>query len=124
MGYGSKTIHLIFNLWYPTFNHIPAYDDHLPQVDHIFPKSRLRNKYPKNIVNQLANCMLLTREENGAGGKKDLEPAEWFDSKPKDYLEKHLIPEDKNLWKMDKFEEFIAVRKELIKAKFSYLLLN
>ena len=34
----------------------------------------------------------------------------------------HLIPRDKDLWKIDRFEDFIEERKRLIKAKFSYLL--
>lgn len=72
MGYGSKTIHLLFNLWYPAFSHVPAYDNNLPQVDHIFPQSRLKAikvtnsepgrptmRYRDNVRNQLANCMLL-----------------------------------------------------------------
>jgi hypothetical protein len=45
MGYGSKTIHLLFNLWYgehSDFNYTPAYDGNLPQVDHIFPQSLLK----------------------------------------------------------------------------------
>jgi len=39
MGYGSDSIHLLFNLWYREFNYTPAYDNNLPQVDHIFPQS-------------------------------------------------------------------------------------
>jgi len=34
----------------------------------------------------------------------------------------HLIPRDKDLWKIDRFEDFIEERKRLIKQKFSYLL--
>ena len=42
MGYGSETVHLLFNLWYRGFNYTPAYENNLPQVDHIFPQSALR----------------------------------------------------------------------------------
>ena len=76
LGYGSDAIHLLFNLWYRDFNYTPAYDNNLPQVDHIFPQSRLKQvkikspetgrpvmKYRDAARNQLANCMLLTREE-------------------------------------------------------------
>lgn len=137
MGYGSKYIHLILNLWYPAFSHTPAYDNNLPQVDHIFPQSMLRGltvtnpetrrqvmKYQDDARNQLANCMLLTRSENGAGGKSDIEPAEWFKDKDDDYLSLHLIPKDRNLWCIDRFEEFIEERKKLIANKFSWLILN
>jgi hypothetical protein len=136
-GYGSKTIHLLFNLWYRDFNYSPSYDNNLPQIDHIFPQSALRKvkvENPKtgsrNLMryhdaerNQLANCMLLSREENGAGGKWDTPPEEWFADKGKDYLDKHLIPPDPALWKIDRFDDFIEERKKLIREKFKYLLI-
>lgn len=138
MGYGSNTIHLLFNLWYRTFNHTPAYNNNLPQVDHIFPQSLLRKekvanpktgrkdvlKYYEAERNQLANCMLLSREENGAGGKWERPPEEWFDGKPESYLDMHLIPKDSALWKIDRFEDFIAARKNLIREKFKHLLVH
>lgn len=135
MGYGSKTIHLLFNLWYPTFTHVPAYDNNLPQIDHIFPRSRLEQirvlnpatgrqvmKYREDARNQLANCMLLTREENGAGGKSDTPPADWFEGKSSAYLSLHLIPNDPALWEMDRYDDFIEARKKLIHDRFKSLL--
>jgi hypothetical protein len=85
MGYGSDNIHLLFNIWYREFNYTPAYQNNLPQIDHIFPQSLLRRvktinpntgrmnmmRYHDAERNQLANCMLLTQAENGAGGKSD-----------------------------------------------------
>jgi len=137
MGYGSDTIHLLFNLWYRDFNYTPAYENNLPQVDHIFPQSLLREvkvenpktgrnellKYRDVDRNQLANCMLLSREENGAGGKSDRPPKDWFADKSEDYLEKHLIPKDKALWELGEFEAFIEARKRLIRDKFLDLLI-
>ena len=41
LGYRSGAIHLLFNLWYREFNYTPAYSNNLPQVDHIFPQSKL-----------------------------------------------------------------------------------
>ena len=135
MGYGSAQIHLLFNLWY-SFNYTPAYDSNLPQVDHIFPQSLLRTvkmlnpengrwsllRYKDAARNQLANCMLLTQQENGAGGKTDIPPEDWFKDKPVEYLEKHLIPQDPELWKLDRYEDFIAARKQLVLGKFEYLM--
>ncbi|NYG34295.1 DUF262 domain-containing protein [Sphaerotilus montanus] len=135
MGYGSKTIHLILNLWYPVFSHVPAYDNNLPQVDHVFPQGRLKavkvvnpetgrpgRRYRDDVRNQLANCMLLTRAENGPSGKGDASPDEWFEGKSPEYLDLHLIPSDPALWKMDRYEDFIEARKALISAKFKQLL--
>ena len=133
LGYGSDTVHLLFNLWYRDVDgtYTPSYPNNLPQVDHVFPQSVLRKvkarnpntgrmdllRYREAERNQLANCMLLTAEENGAGGKSDTPPAQWFADKSPEYLTKHLIPGDPALWKLENFEHFIAVRKELILAK-------
>ena len=72
--------------------------------------------------NQIANCMLLTAKENGAGGKWDTPPEEWFVDKSEEYLSLHLIPKDKSLWKLDSFDDFIKKRKALILQKFSHLI--
>lgn len=137
-SYDSKGIHLIFNLWYKDFNYIPAYENNLPQIDHIFPQSLLRSikvenpetrrrdlmKYKKEDRNQIANCMLLTAEENGSGGKGDASPESWFADKDDAYLEMHLIPKDRNLWKLENFDQFIEERKKLILNKFDYMIQN
>ena len=135
MGYGSDTIHLIFNLWY-SFNYTPSYDNNLPQIDHIFPQSLLRKvkmanpdsgkmnltRYKAGDRDQLANCMLLTAAENGAGGKGDTPPDQWFKDKTDEYLDRHLIPKDAALWKLERFDDFIVARQSLIREKFKYLL--
>ena len=79
-------------------------------------------KYRDEVRNQLANCMLLTRTENGAGGKSNIPPADWFKDKDDDYLTLHLIPKNPDLWTIDRFEDFIVERKKLIASKFSWLL--
>ncbi len=48
--YGSKGIHLIFNLWYKDFDYTPSYENNLPQVDHIFPQSLLNKSRVTNPV--------------------------------------------------------------------------
>lgn len=130
--YGSKDIHLLFNLWYKDFNYHPAYENNLPQVDHIFPQSLLKTvkdinpengkrnllKYKYDMRDQLANCMLLTVEENGAGGKRNIPPEQWFSDKSDNYLEMHLIPKEPDLWKLDNYFLFIEERKKLILNKF------
>jgi len=135
-GYSSENIHLLFNLWYRGFDYVPVYANNLPQIDHIFPQSILKKvkvpnlrtgkldtlKYRENDRNQLANCMLLTAAENGSGGKSDTPPDDWFKDKEPEYLERHLIPPDPALWKVDRFEDFIVARKKLIRNKFSYLI--
>lgn len=141
--YGSRTIHLFFNLWYRDFDYSPALDANGPQVDHIFPQSLLKTvkdinpeSGKRNILHyraehrdQLANCMLLTAEENGFSGKCDKPPAEWFarsrfssDATHERYLQIHLIPDDPELWKLERYDDFVAARKALITSKFAYML--
>lgn len=142
LNYGSKELHLFFNLWYKDFNYQPAFQNNEPQVDHIFPQSLLKSvkdvspetgkrsimRYKADQRDQIANCMLLTAKENGAGGKSDTPPAEWFEQKiaeyGESYLDLHLLPKDKSLWSLDKFGDFIEARKQLILKKFDYMLLK
>lgn len=130
--YGSKKLYLLFNIWYEQFNFMPSYSQNQPQIDHIFPQSVLKKikaknpmsgrldimKYPDVKRNQLANCMLLSARENGAGGKGDTKPEIWFADKSDDYLKMHFIPQNKSLWSVDKYEEFIEERKKLIVEGF------
>lgn len=134
--YNSKEIHLIFNLLYKDFNYVPSYENNLPQIDHIFPQSLLRTvkdispdtgrksilKYKQFDRDQIANCMLLTAEENGAGGKSNIPPNKWFEGKNEEYLDLHLIPKDSSLWNIDKYEEFIEERKKLLLSRLDYMI--
>jgi hypothetical protein len=141
--YGSRTIHLFFNLWYQDFNYTPALDANGPQIDHIFPQSLLKTvkdinpesgrmnilRYRAQDRDQLSNCMLLTAEENGFGGKCDTPPDQWFDparfpstEAHARYLKLHLIPSDPALWKLENFDSFVEARKALIAEKFSRML--
>lgn len=137
LNYWKKEIHIYLNLWYG-FDYHASYYGNKPQIDHIFPQSllkKIKEKNPENGIwnimkykwqsrDQIANLMLLTAEENGAGGKGDKPPDQWFADKSDNYLERHLIPKDKELWKIENFEQFIAARKKLILEKFSYLIFN
>ncbi len=136
--YESKNIHLIFNLWYKDFNYHPSFESSLPELDHIFPQSALKSvKLPNpssgvlNILkykwwdrNQIANLMLLTQAENSFGGKCDTLPEKWFANKSDSYLELHLIPWDKKLWKLENFPLFVEERRKLIEQKFKHLILR
>lgn len=138
LDYNSKRIHLLFNIWYKEFNPIPSYENNKPQIDHIFPQSALKSikdenpatgarnllRYKKWDRDQIANCMLLTQEENGAGGKGDTLPQEWFNEKDEKYFDLHLIPKDPELWKLENYDQFIEERKKLIAKKFEYLVLK
>jgi len=135
-GYGSGQIHLLFNQWYSN-DYRPAFNGHLPQVDHIFPQSLLKSvkeinpdtgrpcqHYNAWQINQLSNCMLLTAQENGAGDKSDTPPDVWLNGKTDEFLELHCIPKRKSLWKIENYEKFIEARGKLLIEKFQDLLLD
>jgi uncharacterized protein with ParB-like and HNH nuclease domain len=128
--YGEKKLYLIFALWYQDINFKPAYEGNLPWVDHIFPQSKLKEikeinpetgrkvmKYKWWDRDQIANLMILSAEEN-RDEKKDKTPEEWLKDKDDDYFEIHLIPRDKELWKLENFEKFVEEREKLIVEKF------
>ena len=127
--YGSGTLYLLFNLWYKQFNFEPSYENNAPQIDHIFPQSKLKEvreenlmKYKQKERDQIGNCMLLTAKENGPGGKSDKSPEEWFSDKDYEYLNMHLIPNDKELWKIENYDRFIEERNKLTLEKFKSIL--
>lgn len=133
--YGSKEIHLLFNLWYG-FNYQPVWNQNRPQIDHIFPQSALKsikepnpetgkmniNKYKKWDIDQIANLMLLKANENGAANKSDKLPKDWFADKSEEYLDLHLIPKESALWELDRFEDFLVERKKLLLNQFASIL--
>ncbi len=135
--YGYKDLYLLFNLWYSQhkFNFKPSFKGNELQIDHIFPQSKLKEikelnektgrhimRYNVGERDEIANCMLLTQKENGASGKTDKLPEVWFDDKDDEYLEMHLIPKDKKLWKLKNFEEFKEERTKLLIEEFLKLL--
>ena len=127
LNYLTPQLHLLFNLWHPHADYQPAYSGNSPQVDHIFPQSIMRkNKIRAEKYHRLGNCMLLTAEENGAGGKRDKLPDEWFQEErgTSEYLDKHLIPKNSDLWRIEKFDDFLAKREQMIVDKFREMLVS
>lgn len=131
---GKRKLYLLFNIWYEQFNFVPSFKENQPNIDHIFPQSALKNvkvkgdkgravqKYKASDINQIGNCMLLTLKENQMAGKGDILPKDWFKGKSKEYLEMHLIPQDKELWELDRFDDFIKERNKLIVKKIKDLI--
>jgi hypothetical protein len=92
--------------------------------DHIFPTKVLKihgygqadtNKY--SFAQEISNRMILTQIANRQ--KSDTEPAVYLEearAKFPSALEKQCIPEDSSLWSIDRFEDFLKRRRELIAA--------
>lgn len=85
------------------------------QVHHIFPKAYLRGTYDRTEVNAIANFCFLPQASNLKFSKRA----------PEDYLpevierfpgalESQWIPTDPALWKLDRYLDFLAARRDLL----------
>ncbi|MBM7278987.1 DUF262 domain-containing protein [Gordonia rubripertincta] len=86
------------------------------QVHHIFPKALLRKHgFERNEINALANFCFLTQDTNIKIGKRD--PAAYLpevQTKHPGVLESQWIPTDPELWRVDRYADFLAARRELL----------
>jgi hypothetical protein len=91
------------------------------EVHHIFPKAQLyKHKYKRAEVNAVANFCFLTKDTNLDIRARP--PEEYFvaveDAHP-GTLSSQWIPEDRNLWKLENFREFLEARKQLLAAELN-----
>lgn len=88
------------------------------QLHHIFPKAVLYAAgYGKKQVNALANFCFLTRETSLVIGRRD--PEEYFsavEARHPGVLASQWIPQDPALWRIDRYPDFLAARRQLLAA--------
>ena len=88
------------------------------QVHHIFPKAMLLAAgYPGGQVNAVANFCFLTRETSLVIAKR--EPDEYcgaVEARQPGALASQWIPQDRALWRIDRYPDFLAARRELLAA--------
>ena len=88
------------------------------QVHHIFPKALLYKKeynYQRSEVNAIANFTFLTQSTNLQVSDRD--PSEYlveFAEKHPGTIESHWIPMDRELWKPERYLDFLAARRQLL----------
>jgi hypothetical protein len=89
------------------------------EVHHIFPKARLykakNHDFRKPEVNGLANFCFLTKDTNLK--ISDRLPEDYFlevEEKHPGALASQWIPNDPELWKIERFRDFLEARKELL----------
>lgn len=91
------------------------------EVHHIFPRARLyecKPPYSRPEVNALANFCFLTKECNLRIGSRL--PEEYFhevESKHPGALASQWIPEERELWKIENYPDFLEARRELLAAE-------
>lgn len=86
------------------------------EYHHIFPQSQLRkHSYDKEHVNGLANLCFLTKATNLKISNRL--PKDYFIEIEKSHpgaLESQWIPENRKLWEIENFLQFLEVRRDLI----------
>ena len=98
---------------------------------HIFPSSLLYepDRYSPNnhlhvkVVNEIANRVFLTSDSNVSLSNQD--PGSYLPQVKRRYpraLVKQLIPKDPELWKLDRYEDFLNERRRLIAAAINELM--
>lgn len=91
------------------------------EVHHIFPKAQLyKRHYKRPEVNALANFCFLTKDTNLH--ITDRLPEEYFpevEAAHKGALVSQWIPDDPALWKIERFRDFLEVRKQLLAAELN-----
>jgi hypothetical protein len=90
-----------------------------PEIDHIFPQSVFRPKFPL-LVDDIGNFAFLGKLRNIR--KSDEMPADYFASESDDALRDNFLIPDRALLAPERFEEFVKVRRELIVARVRHVL--
>jgi Protein of unknown function (DUF1524) len=122
--YGSKPIFFILSLLYDEKN----WGTTTYQIDHIFPRSKINRNallgtnMPASKVEQIleaservGNLQLISAKDNQS--KNDQAFDFWITSRNDDFVSRHLIPPDRELWDIRRLPEFVAEREKLIRHR-------
>ncbi|MDA8405241.1 MAG: DUF262 domain-containing protein [Deltaproteobacteria bacterium] len=111
--------YLVLNLVYlfknQKKNFQPKLKGNSPEIDHIFPKSKMLKTYKNHLVNNIGNYMFLEKTLNIE--KRDKLPEVFFPDAIKEspnFLEDNFIPTEPRLQDPDNFEEFVEKRRMLM----------
>ena len=112
-------------LFYLIYNGQPSIRSE--DIDHIHPQSLLWDKGIDGAkINGIGNLQLLDSGTN-RGAKSNKELSEWIENgidplNRQEYLKRHVIPIDAQLWKTENFENFFQERLRLIAEKINNFL--
>jgi hypothetical protein len=99
-------------------------DDHQIEIHHIFPKALLKEKGERRKDrDEIANLAFLMARPNKQISKR--EPFEYLSEiaeKHSDRLIAQSVPMDKKLWKVDRFQDFLQARRQLLAEAVTKLL--
>lgn len=123
LEYGSrKTFSFLSLLYHPG----PARSNTRHDIDHIFPQEQFNTetlvqdygldpieaeRYAE-LKDRIGNLQLLNENENRSKSGQSF--LNWLESRDESYFEKHHIPQNEELHRLENFPEFIERREELI----------
>lgn len=103
------------------------------QQDHIYPRAMFSVENPAfqalspdrqqrylELCNRLGNLELLEEHENNEKRAKSFDT--WISSRDEVFLRRHLIPRDRELYRFENLEAFIAAREALLTERFNHVL--
>lgn len=94
------------------------------ELHHVFPKHRLgEHGYDQKLTNAIANFCFLTKDSNLRISNRL--PVEYFAEIEANFpgaLESQWIPTDRSLWELDRYQDFLAARRELLAEATNALL--
>jgi len=98
-------------------------------VHHIFPKAQIQRYYKEygsiedmdleTACNHVANITLTSESANESIGNEL--PSAYLRGIDPEILESHMIPPDEELWKLERYPEFLEKRKQLIMERINKL---
>jgi hypothetical protein len=95
--------------------------DHQIEVHHIFPKAVLRHEgVSRHDRDEIANLAFLTAKPNKS--ISSTAPEKYLPKIAKDRLRAQWVPMDEDLWKLDRFQDFLAERRKLLATAVNELI--
>lgn len=95
------------------------------QVHHFFPRALLlKNGFNSEEINTLANYVIINKETNLEISSK--EPIEYIDKLgiQKKHLDCQAIPFKKDLWTVDRYEDFLNERRNLLAKEMNHFVMS
>jgi len=93
-----------------SLNHLG--NSHQIEFHHIFPKAVISGRYEKKEVNEIANMAFLNSAKNKHLGKT--KPEAYLPAISSEVLQRHAIPLQPELWKIENYREFLVARRQLL----------
>lgn len=96
-----------------------ASEEDKPEFHHIFPRKCLEGTQYGKMRDHIANLTIITSKSNKEISKKQ---PDYLLQISDDLKRQHLIPQDKELYKIDRYEDFLKERQKLIANTLNNLL--